>query len=357
MIEMDGSTGEGGGSVLRTALALCAVSKRPIRIYNIRAKRDKPGLQPQHLAGVEALAKITNAQIDGAMLNSTELKFEPGSIEGGRYHVDIGTAGSTTLILQIIMPAAAFASKPIEMEIRGGTDNPLAPPIDFLKNVTLPTLRQMGYQGDVECIRRGHYPRGGGIIRARIEPIEKLHAIKLTEPRKVLKVSGIAHAVRLPGHIATRMAHNASMELIKHGFTKVNIKSETYPPNQDSHLGPGAGITIWAETEGGAIIGASSLGKPGKPAEQVGREAAKSLIKQVKTGSAVDLHMADQLIPYMALAEDMSEITSTSLTSHTITNVELVHEILGVKFKVDGKPGDPSRVSVTGIGFAKSQIG
>ncbi len=354
MIEVDGSIGEGGGAVLRTALALSAVSQNPIHIYNIRAKRTKPGLQPQHLRGVEALTKLAKARIDGSRLNSTELMFEPSVIEGGKYRADIGTAGSTTLILQILMPAAAFASGPIDVEITGGTDNPMAVPIDFLKNVTLPILRKMGYRGEAECVRRGHYPRGGGIVRAHIEPVEKLQALELTELGKVVRIAGVAHCVRLPAHIATRMSHAASMVLIKAGYSKVDIKAESYEPARDPHLGPGAGIVLWAETELGAILGASSLGRPGKPAEQVGREAGESLARQLDTGCAVDRHLTDQLIPYMALADGISDITSTELTSHTITNISLVEQIIGVKFEVDGKLGGPGRIRVGGLGFARS---
>lgn len=350
MIEVDGSIGEGGGAVLRTALALSAVSCKPVHIYNIRAKRTKPGLQPQHLRGVEALAKLTNARVEGLGLNSKELRFEPSTIEGGRYRVDIGTAGSTTLILQILMPAAAFARKPVEVEITGGTDNPFAPPIDFLKNVTLPTLRKMGYRGEVECVQRGHYPRGGGIVRAHIEPLEKLQALRLTESGGVVRIAGVAHCVRLPANIATRMAHAASKALIKAGHAKFDIKAESYHPTQDPHLGPGTGITLWAETESGAILGASSLGKRGKPAEQVGQEAAESLIKQLQTGRAVDRHMTDQLVPYLALAEGESEITSAELTSHALTNIALVERILGVRFEVEGELKQPGRIHVKGLG-------
>ena len=354
MIEVDGSIGEGGGAVLRTALALSAVSWKPIHIYNIRAKRTKPGLQPQHLRGVEALTKLTNARVEGLGLHSKELKFEPSAIEGGKYRVDIGTAGSTTLILQILMPAAAFARKPVEVEITGGTDNPFAPPVDFLKNVTLPMLRKMGYRGEVECVQRGHYPRGGGIVRAHIEPLERLQALRLTEPGRVVHIAGVAHCVCLPAHIATRMAHAASMALIKAGHAKVDIKAESYPPTKDPHLGPGTGITLWAETESGAILGASSLGKRGKPAEQVGREAAESLIKQLQTGRAVDRHLIDQLVPYLALAEGESEITSAELTSHALTNIALVEQILGVRFEVEGELKQPGRIRVEGLGHTKS---
>lgn len=351
MIEVDGSIGEGGGAVLRTALALSAVSQRPVHIFNIRVKRAKPGLQPQHLRGAEAIAKLTNAKLEGARLNSTELTFEPCPIEGGRSHIDIGTAGSTALVLQALMPAAAFARKPVELEIRGGTENPMAPSIEFLANVTLPTLRRMGYLGGVELVRRGHYPRGGGIVRARVEPIEKLHALRLTELGKVTCISGVAHCVRLPAHIATRMAHAASMALIKAGHARIDVKSESYPPTKDPHLGPGTGITLWAETESGAILGASALGKIRKPAEQVGREAAESLIAQLGTGHAVDRHLTDQLIPYLALAEGLSEVTSTELTLHTLTNIMLVEHILGVKFEVQGQRGQPGRIRVEGLGL------
>jgi RNA 3'-phosphate cyclase len=351
MIEIDGSMGEGGGAVLRTALALSAVSRQPIRIHNVRAKRAKPGLAPQHMHGVKALAELTKAKVDGLSLGSTELTFEPGVMEGEKFRVNIGTAGSTTLILQILMPAAAFAKKSVEVEITGGTDNPLAPSIDFLKNVTLPTLRKMGYRGEVECPRRGHYPRGGGIVHVHIEPVQRLKAIELVEPGNVAHISGIAHCVKLPEHIATRMAHAASMALVKVGYSKVNIKAESYPPTKDPHFGPGTGITLWAETERGAILGASSLGRPGKPAEQVGREAAESLVKQLRTGRAVDRHLTDQLIPYMALAEGTSDITSAELTSHALTNIALVENILDVKFEVDGQQGQPGRIKVIGLGF------
>ncbi len=351
MIEVDGSIGEGGGAVLRTALALSAVSQKPIHIYNIRAKRTKPGLQPQHMHGVKALAELTNARVEGLGLHSEELKFEPSTIDGGRYRVDIGTAGSITLILQILMPAAAFARKPVDVEITGGTDNPLAPPIDFLKNVTLPALCKMGYRGEVKCVRRGHYPRGGGIVCTHIEPVEKLQALKLTDLGEVVRIAGVAHCVRLPSHIATRMSHAASMALIKAGYSKVDIKSESYEPARDPHLGPGAGIVLWAETERGGILGASSLGKLGKPAEQVGREAAESLARQLDTGCAVDCHLADQLVPYMALADGISDITSTELTSHTITNISLVEQIIGVKFGVDGQLGGSGKIHVEGLSF------
>jgi len=302
--------------------------------------------------GVGALAKMTNARVEGLSLRSTELKFEPGTLEGGRYRVDVGTAGSITLILQALMPAAAFATKSVEVEIAGGTDVLMAPSADYLANVTLPALRKMGYAGEVELVRRGHYPKGGGIVRARIEPVQRLRAIRLTEAGKVTRIAGVSHCVRLPAHIATRQAHAAKRVLLRAGYADANIKIESYEPVKDPHLGPGTGITLWVETENGAILGGSCLGRPGKPAELVGSEAAENLLNQLKTGCAVDRYLTDQLILYMALAEGMSEITSAELTSHTMTNIELVEKILGVKFEVEGQRGQPGRIRVEGLGFA-----
>jgi RNA 3'-phosphate cyclase len=299
---------------------------------------------------VETVARLTQARVEGLHLDSTELVFEPRGISGGSYRIDIGTAGSTTLILQAIMPAAAFAPAPIDLEIRGGTDNPLSPPIGFWKNVTLPALRRMGYRGEVECLRRGHYPKGGGIVRARIDPVRRLRGLEFREPGKITRIEGVAHCVRLPAHIARRMAHAATKALLRAGYSNVQIKTETYPPSEDPHLGPGTGITLWAESESGAVLGASALGRRGKPAEQVGRAAAESLIRQLRTGKAVDRHLTDHLIPYLALAEGKSEITSAELTPHTLTNIALVERILKVRFEVRGEVGTPGEIKVQGVG-------
>jgi RNA 3'-phosphate cyclase len=269
----------------------------------------------------------------------------------------VGTAGSITLILQALMPAAAFASKPVAVEITGGTDVPMAPSIDYLKNVTIPMLRKMGYLGEVELVRRGHYPKGGGIVRAKINPLQKLRAIRLIEAGRVRRIAGISHCVRLPTHIATRQAHAAKLALLRAGHADAFIKVDSPQTNLDPQLGPGTGITIWAETERGAILGESCLGMPGKPAEQVGREAARGLLNQLKTGSAFDRYLTDQIIPYMVMAEGSSEITTADLTLHTLTNIGLIEKILGVKFEVEGQQGQPGKISVEGLGFAAAVTG
>lgn len=347
MLEIDGSMGEGGGSVLRLSLALASVKREPIRIFNIRANRSNPGLANQHLSAVEALAELTDAEVEGAKKRSKEVVFRPREPGGGKIKVDIGTAGSTTLILQAIMIPAAFARNALELEVIGGTDNPFAPPIDYLRNVTLPMLRKMGYEGEVECVRRGHYPKGGGKIRGGIDPIETLRPITLTSLGGIDSISGRSHCVKLPGHIAERQAKSAGGRLKEAGYDS-DIEVEYYEKSEDPHLGPGTGIVLWAKSKGGSVLGSSALGEKGKPAERVGEEAAESLIKQIRTGHAVDPYMSDQILPYMALASGKSEITSTELTSHALTNLTLLEKILSTDFEVTGNEGEPGRIRVEG---------
>lgn len=345
MLEIDGSKGEGGGSILRFSLALAAVKEEPIEVYNIRAKRSKPGLGNQHLAAVRALQKLTEAEVKGAEVGSKSVTFRPKKIKEGKIEVDIGTAGSTTLILQATMLSAKFAEGPVEIEIIGGTDNPFAPPIDYMKNVTLPMLKRIGYSGEVEIIKRGHYPKGGGKIRAEIRPVDDLEPLKLTERGEVISVSGRSHCVRLPGHIAERQAESAEKRLQEAGYS-ADIEVESYKKSEDPHLSPGSGIVLWAKTQNGTILGSSALGKKGKPAEKVGKEAAGELIEQLETGKAVDKYLADQLIPYLALAPNESEITAAELTSHTTTNADLIRRILGTDIEVEGEIGGPGRILI-----------
>ncbi|KXA94077.1 hypothetical protein AKJ65_05485 [candidate division MSBL1 archaeon SCGC-AAA259E19] len=345
MLEIDGSMGEGGGSILRLSLALAAVDNQPVKVQNIRANRSKPGLSSQHLKAVEALQKLTDGETEGAEMRSKEVTFRPRTLEGRKIKVDIGTAGSTTLILQALMPPAALANGQVSAEITGGTDNPFAPPIDYLMNVTLPVLRKLGYRGEVELLKRGHYPQGGGKIRAEIKPVEKFQPLNLTEAGEIDLVSGISHCVKLPGHIAKRQAEAAGKELEEAGYDP-DIEVEYYKKSEDPHLSPGTGIVLWAKTENGAILGSSSLGEKGKPAEEVGGEAAKELIEQIETGRAFDRYLTDQIIPYLAMAEGKSEISSAELTSHALTNVELVRKILDTKVEVSGARGGTGRIEV-----------
>lgn len=348
MLVIDGSFGEGGGQILRTAVALSAVTGADIRVVNIRAKRPEPGLKRQHLTGILAAAKMCDAVVEGASVGSTEIVFRPGSIRGGSYVFDVGTAGSVTLVLQTLLPIMAFADSPVSVEVRGGTDVPWSPPVDYLRYVIGPHLRELGYSFSVELVRRGHYPRGGGIVRVTVErPPRSFRPSSRVESGRLLRVEGVSHCVRLPRHVAERQAEAAASELAKRGFgVRVDVRTEWYEPSRDPHLGPGSGIVLWAVTER-SILGADSLGERGKPAEVVGREAASKLLEDLSTGMAYDRHMADIVIPYLALAEGPSTVGVSRLTLHAYTNVWLVRSMLrGVEVDYSGDLDSPAVIRV-----------
>jgi len=335
LIEIDGSFGEGGGALVRISTALAALKTKTIKIYNIRANRPRKGLSYQHLTAIKALAKLTNAKLEGAKLGSEEIKFTPKKIKGGNFYFDVKTAGSIGLVLQALMIPAAFAENKITFKIRGGTDVKWSPPIDYLKQVTLPLLEKMGYKGKIKLIKRGYYPRGGGLIEAKIQPIKKLKPIKLTKT-KIKSIKGISHAGKLPPHVAERQARAARKKLEENG-----LEAEIRTEHSDSTLSPGSGIILWAE--GNTRIGASSLGERGKPAEIVGMEAAEELLKFLGKKAPLDKYMGDQIIPYMSIAGD-SIIKTAEFSMHAYTNIHITEKITGKKFKVKGKLGKPATI-------------
>ena len=355
-VEIDGSYGEGGGQILRTAVALSALTGKPVRVYNIRAKRPNPGLQAQHLTGVKAVAMISKARVDGLRIRSTEITMYPQRITGGNFSFDVGTAGSISLVLQSVLPALAFAAAPSSLKITGGTDVAWSPPIDYMRNVFFKLLAKMGYHVDCEVKRRGHYPKGGGQVVVYTHPVEKLSPITLMDLGEVQRIQGVSHCVRLPRHVAERQASTARRVLEAEGYRDVEIAVESYPPGRDPHLGPGSGIVLWAETSTGTVIGADALGERGKPAEKVGEEAAAKLLEELRLGAAVDKHASDMLIPYMAVADGSSSIKTSELTMHTATAIHVVESFLPVKFEVEGKLGSPAVIRVNGVGMRNPSL-
>ncbi|HDI75274.1 MAG: RNA 3'-phosphate cyclase [Thermoprotei archaeon] len=352
LIVIDGSMGEGGGQILRTAIALSALTLRPVKIINIRAKRSNPGLRPQHITGIKAVAALCGAEVKGLSVGSREIEFRPTARRAGVFRFDVGTAGSVSLVLQALLPVLALAPDPCELHITGGTDVSWSPPIDYVRFVLAPMLRKMGFFFDITVKKRGHYPKGGGYIICKSRPVaDKLKAIRVLERGDLLEVQGISHCVRLPPHVARRQAESAKIFLAKRGITKVSIDLETYPPHKDPHLGPGSGIVLWAVCEK-SILGADSLGAKGKPAETVGQEAASKLIEELETGRAVDRHMTDMLVPFMAIASGESAISSTKLTLHAETNIMLAKIMLGVDFNVE-RVDSGAVISVEGLGLER----
>lgn len=337
MIIIDGSYGEGGGAIIRTATALSTLKGQSIHIKNIRANRPKKGLAPQHLTAIKALSNLTGAYCSGLNIGSEEIYFNPSTISGGTYQIDIKTAGSITLVLQSLMIPSMFADSTVKLEIRGGTDVRWSPSIDYFKNVTLPLLRLLGYDVKVDLIKRGYYPRGGGIIKAVINPLKQLKHLNLTDI-EIDSIKGISHCSKLPDHVATRQAHAAEKILEKCGYDvdiEIQCKSDS--------LGPGSGIVLW--TSGNNPIGGSAIGEPGKRAEIVGKNAADELIYHISKKAPLDKYMGDQIIPYMA-ASGHSKIKTCELTQHTTTNIYVAEKIMDKKFQIQGKLGEPAIISV-----------
>ena len=349
MIRIAGDLLEGGGQIVRTSVALAALTGKEVCVDKIRDKRPNPGLQAQHVTAVRALAAMCNAETEGVEQGSREIQFKPRGHIGGRFNFDVGTAGSIPLILQALMPCAVFAPSRIELELTGGTDVRWSPTIDYVRLVVLPVLRLMGYRASVQVLRRGHYPKGGGHVRMTIEPAPSLTALKLVDREQASIVEGISHCVKLPSHVAQRQATSAKEKLASAGHQDARIAVETYPPNQDPHIAPGSGITLIMKSSNGSIIGGDSIGERGKPAERVGEEAAVRLLAEIESKAPIDRHLGDILIPYLAVAEGKSEILVSQITMHTVTNIKVAEMVAGVQFDVQGELQKPGTISVQGI--------
>ncbi len=347
MIEIDGSYGEGGGQILRTSIALSSLLKKQVRIFNIRANRPKPGLAPQHFTGIKAMCDLCSARAEGLAIGSKEVFFSPNKIKAGRYEIDIKTAGSISLILQTTLLPCMFAEGDVELLIKGGTDVKFAPPIDYIKNVLVAILRKMGADIKIEVIRRGYYPKGGGIVKVLVKPVDMLKPLELVDRGRFIGIEGVAHSLNLPCHIVEREASSASRILEKNGF-KADIKLEC-----GRNFSQGTGITLWANYEN-TVLGSSSLGEKGKRAEIVGEEAAKELLTEIKSSATVDIHLADQLIPFVAIADGKSIYTVREMTNHLKTNIYIVEKILGKKIFKIKKEKSVYIIEASGIKWRKN---
>ncbi|HZD12517.1 MAG TPA: RNA 3'-terminal phosphate cyclase [Candidatus Binatus sp.] len=349
---MDGSTGEGGGQILRTTLALSTILKKEVRIVKIRAGRSRPGLMAQHLTSVIATGALCDAHMSGATVGSVELEYKPGQIRSGRFRFDVGTAGSVALVLQALMPIAAFAPGRVELEITGGTDVKWSPPIDYLSMVTLPILQRFGCHARLDLIRRGHFPRGGGLVRFISEPSRGFRALKLLDPGAVVKTRLVSHVVGLPRHVAERTADSAKMIVQESSLPAPETRLDVTP--NGPYIGSGSGIVLVAESERDALLGGDALGEKAVPAEKVGAEAANKLIEDLASNSFLDRHMADIVVPYAALASGTSEVSIARITRHVQTNVQISELLTGVRFQLKGEVDKPGRFSVNGLGLEQS---
>ncbi len=342
MIEIDGSHGEGGGQLLRTAVALSAITRTPVALNRIRAGRPNPGLAAQHLTALRAVAELATAEVQGLEIGSAEMTFTPGGLVGGDHSFDVGTAGSVTLVLQACLPVAFAAKASTHLRIVGGTDVKWSPPLDSFAKVFLPWIRRMGGQADLLSHRRGYYPRGGGEVEISVQPTVAWSPVRLSEPGAVERVRGIAHISNLSDDVARRMKDAALRRL--HGMPDPKIEERIYP-GEDA-VGQGGAVVLWAEREH-TLLGADALAERGKTAERVGEEAAERLEAEVLSGATVDMHAADQIIPYLALADGPSSFLVREVSGHLRTMAWLIPQFLRreVEFQTIG---DLTRVKVAG---------
>ena len=332
MFEIDGSQKSGSGTILRLAVALAAATSEPLHIYNIRQNRPQRGLKPQHLEAVLTAAKLCNAEVKGAKLGSKELWFKPRKINGGNFWAEIRTAGAIPILLTAVLPICALAKGTVNLHVaKGGTDVFHSPTINYLKNVFLPMLRQMGLEAVIDVHKYGYYPKGMGEVTMTVEPPTSLQPIQLSEFGTLKSVKGVSVCTFLADRkVAERQANAAQRYLSEKGYTAtIQVINDKSNPFQK-----GSSITLWAETDTGAIIGADAIGELKKTSETVGRSAAEKLHTELSVKPTVDVHMADMIIAYMALAEGTSTLLTREVSDHLETNVWLAEKMLKVRFNI-----------------------
>ena len=322
MIHIDGSYGEGGGQIIRTAVALSAITGKPCTIDKIRYNRPKPGLQAQHLAAVRAVAELCDTTVKGR-IGDTSLYFEPQKIKGGDYNIDIGTAGSISLVLQSLILPSLHAKKTVSLNITGGTHVRWSPSMDYMHHIFVYYMKKLGLDVSIEVGRYGFYPKGDGLVNVKIKP-------GITRPLCLTERGELA------GYYAASMASEdlqkakVAERQVKAVSLKLNGKSVQYVKS----LSPGSSIHLSALYDN-CILGSSEIGERGKKAEDVGKDATKDLEKEISGDACLDSHMADQILPFLAFAKGESIISVAEVTEHVKTNIWVIGQFLPVKFDVD----------------------
>ena len=344
MMHIDGSQKSGSGTIVRFAVGLATLLGEELHLINIRAKREKPGLRPQHLKSIQALQQICQGSLSGGEIGSSEIRFKPGGeVKGGYYEWDIGTAGSTTLLAMTLLPAACFATGAMSFKISGGLFQDFAPSAYHMQYVFFPVLSKMGINARLSIIRPGYVPRGGGVVEVTVEPLRgKIKPISLLSQGDVVGIEGVALASHLKERrVSERMVEKCNQVLKSSGYrAQIEVVYDTLA------LQRGAALMLYAKTSSGGIIGVDRAGEPRRTSEDIARYVAKSLVEDLAAGATVDRYLADQLIFYAALADGVSEYRIPRLTEHVETNLWLVETMLGARTEVN-----QNLVRIQGIGY------
>lgn len=339
MLTIDGSHGEGGGQIIRTSLALSLITGKSFRVERVRARRDPPGLKRQHLAAVHAAAQIGGAEVTGASVGAREFTFVPGRVRPGEYTFSIGTAGSTTLVLQTVLPPLMKADGPSVITLEGGTHNVFAPPFDFLQKSFLPLVNRTGPNVTAELERYGFYPPGGGRFHVYVEPSAGARRLDIEELGRVRTRRAVALVVKLPPSVGER-----ELAVVRERLGWTDADAEMRVEESRNALSPGNVLMIEVESDELTEV-FTGVGERGVRAETIAERAAKEAERYFEVGAPVGEHLADQLLIPLALGAGGSYVTGPP-SLHTTTNVEIIRKFLDVRIALEEQRGGRWRVEV-----------
>jgi RNA 3'-terminal phosphate cyclase (ATP) len=344
LIHIDGSYGEGGGQIIRTSCSLAAITGRAVQIYNVRAKRTRPGLQPQHLMAVRAAAALCNAKLTGDEVGSVSFTFEPQSeVQPGEYSFEIGTAGAAPLVVQTVLLPLALTGKPSNVRVSGGTHVPHSPPIEYLETVYVPVLCRAGLDVKIGYSSAGFYPKGGGEIEVQIGAANEVQQLDFRERGKLKNLDAFVVTANLPEHVGER-----GVQTLEKAMNAIGRKAKMERRVKASP-GPGAAVVLTAECENG-FAAFSSIGELRKPMEKVAEAPAKEFMKWWKSGAACDEHLADQLVLPMCFVDRESRWTTPEVTEHLRTVLWVVQHFLEVEASLEEQAQGGGVVTLKGIG-------
>lgn len=351
MNSIDGSEKSGSGTIIRDAVSFSVLSARPVRVTNIRAKRDRPGLRPQHLKVLEAAAQVCGGRLEGAAVGAREVVFRPGKrIKGGAFNWDIGSAGSAVMLVSCLLPVALFAEGPSSYTATGGLFQDFAPSALHLKHVVVPVLRRMGIRIKIDIFQPGYVPKGGGRIRMRVDPVDNpIVPIVMQKAQPPLRIKGMALSSHLTARrVSQRMADTARRHLSIQGYeAEIDVLDDTreHPVFASAAAQRGAALLLWVETGSGCIIGADMAGAPKRSAEHIGTKTVETLVADLSASASVDRYAADQLIPFAALAQGRSSYRVPLVTDHIESRLWLIEQFLGARSTITDRV-----LSVDGVG-------
>lgn len=346
MLHLDGSRFAGSGTIVRFGVALAALAGQVLHLTNIRARRQPPGLRPQHLKAVEAVTQLCHGNLQGGQVGSHELLFRPGSLpEGGDWQWDIGTAGSTTMLALALLPVAAFAQGTHTVHLTGGLFQDFAPSVFHLQHALLPLLGRMGLHAEVRMLRPGYVPSGGGTMALTVTPVaDTLRPLHMLERGGIQRYWGLA----LSSHLQQRRVSQRMADACQEVLTARGLQADIQIVNDDTAPQAGAALALFAAGPN-ALLGADQAGALRRRAEAIGRFVARTLLEDLDRGATVDRHLADQLIIFAALAAGTSTLRLPQITDHVQTNCWLVETILGAQTHLEGQ-----QLRIEGVGYAAS---